>query len=126
MVSLIKYFQEARSNGSKTIELRLFDKKRRQINISDYIIFTNLSDESRKIAVKVRALYRFATFEDLFAEIPPYMCGSKNDETPKEAAGRMREYYSDEQVHACGVLGIKMELVSLNDVMEKREYEALT
>ena len=103
------------ASGEKTVELRLFDDKRRGLNIGDDIIFTNLSDDSEKLAVRITALYRYGSFEDLFAEISPARCGNLNGETIEEAAAGMRKYYSVEQIHDYGVLGIKIELISLED-----------
>ena len=54
-------------NGSKTIEIRLNDEKRRKISVGDYIKFTKLPNEDEQILVKVIALYPYATFEELYA-----------------------------------------------------------
>ena len=109
------------ASGEKTVELRLFDDKRRGLNIGDDIIFTNLSDDSEKLAVRITALYRYGSFEDLFAEISPARCGNLNGETIEEAAAGMQKYYSVEQIHDYGVLGIKIELISLEEVLERLE-----
>ena len=50
------------ASGSKTVELRLFDAKRRRIDIGDKIVFTNLYEPMKKIAVIVRSLHRYASF----------------------------------------------------------------
>ena len=68
-------FQKIKS-GQKTVELRLFDNKRRQLDIGDDIIFTNLSNADERLAVRVKALYRYASFEELFNEISPEKCGN--------------------------------------------------
>ena len=109
------------ASGKKTVELRLFDDKRRRLNIGDNIIFTNLSDDSEKLAVRITALYRYGSFEDLFAEISPARCGDLDGDNIEEAAAGMRKYYSDEQIHYYGVLGIKMELISLEEVLKRLE-----
>ena len=69
-------FEKIRS-GSKDVELRLYDEKRRRLNISDEIIFTNLSDKDEQIAVRIKALYRYGSFRELFEEIPPQRCGNE-------------------------------------------------
>ena len=60
--------------GKKMVELRLYDEKRRRIDIEDQIIFTRSSDENERIAVTVKALYRFASFKALFEEVPLELC----------------------------------------------------
>ena len=83
-------------SGKKTIELRLYDEKRRKINIGDSIIFTNLSYENERLAVTVKALYRYASFRDLFEEIPLEKCGistGKEGNTIEDAVKRMRTFY---------------------------------
>lgn len=112
--------------GRKTVELRLFDGKRRQLDIGDDIIFTNLSNDNEEIAVKVKALYRYDSFEELFAEISPEKCGFNHRETTEEAASHVLKYYSKEKIRTYGVLGIKIELTSLEEALEKyhKYYEA--
>lgn len=113
-------FQKIKS-GQKTVELRLFDNKRRQLDIGDDIIFTNLSNADERLAVRIKALYRYASFEELFNEISPEKCGNRKGETAEEAAVGMLKYYSDNQIRSYGVLGIKIELVPLEESMKRLE-----
>ncbi|MBQ9188117.1 MAG: DUF3850 domain-containing protein, partial [Clostridia bacterium] len=50
-------------NGSKTIELRLYDEKRRKVQVGDIIRFTNTGDEEDVLRVVVEKLYVFNSFE---------------------------------------------------------------
>ena len=111
-------FQKIKS-GQKTVELRLFDNKRRQLDIGDDIIFTNLSNADERLAVRIKALYRYASFEELFSEISPERCGNRKGETAEEAADGMLNYYSEGQIRNYGVLGIKIELVPLEETMKR-------
>ena len=54
-------------DGEKTIELRLYDGKRRRRDLGDFIIFSRFSNPDEKIAVKVKALYRSNSFRELSA-----------------------------------------------------------
>lgn len=110
-------------SGRKTVELRLYDEKRRKINIGDRIIFTNLGDPEQRIAVKVIGLHRYATFEDLFRNISSEKCGNDRTETPEDVATGMKKYYSDEQIRKYGVLGIEIELTDLDYVLELLEEQ---
>lgn len=53
-------------SGIKTIELRLYDEKRRKISIGDMIRFILVDDESKELHVKVKELYIFPSFEELY------------------------------------------------------------
>ena len=57
-------------SGRKTVELRLFDEKRRRLDIGDKIVFEKLEDLGLKIAAVVKSLHRYATFEELFMDVP--------------------------------------------------------
>ncbi len=95
-------------NGSKTIELRLYDEKRQIINVGDTITFENRSDGD-KIKVKVIALHKYPNFEELYKHFNKVSMGYKEDEeaNPKD----MELYYSSEEQSKYGVVGIEMELI---------------
>lgn len=100
-------FERIRS-GSKTIEVRLFDEKRRLVNVGDEIEFTKISDQPERIKVKVTGLLRYATFADLFADFAPESFGAMR----KEDLANVYEFYTKEQEAEFGVLGIKVKLIS--------------
>ena len=54
---------ETIKNGTKTIELRLYDEKRRKIKIGDTICFKGKASTIKAI---VKALHIFRNFDDLF------------------------------------------------------------
>ncbi len=95
-------------NGSKTIELRLYDEKRQMINVGDTITFENRSDGD-KIKVKVIALHKYPNFEELYKHFNKVSMGYKEDEeaNPKD----MELYYSSEEQSKYGVVGIETELI---------------
>ena len=112
---------EKMKSGNKTIELRLFDEKRRWIDIGDKIIFTNYEDPAQKIAVVVKSLHRYATFKDLFTDIPPQKCGKDITETPDSAAAGMNRYFTRDQIQKYGVIGIGIELIDTELVLKQLE-----
>ena len=89
------------ANGKKIIESRLYDEKRQQIKVDDKIEFS-CNDELRKKAVtKVKALYIYGSFEDLFYDFPPeYFGGKSKDELIKE----IETFYSKEEQKNTGLL----------------------
>ena len=111
-------FQKVAS-GSKSVELRLFDEKRRRIDLGDIIIFSNCDDPMKKQAVTVKSLYRYSTFKDLFMDIPLEKCGYSGADTPEVAAKRMTQYYTDDQVQKYGILGIEIELADTQSALKQ-------
>ena len=95
-------------NGSKTIELRLNDEKRRLVNIGDTITFTNLSN-NEKIKVKVINLYKYNSFKELFSKIDNRLFGHIDNN--KDNYKVMNKYYSKEEEQKYGVLGIEIKLI---------------
>lgn len=93
-------------NGTKTVEFRLYDEKRKKIKIGDQIEFSKLPDLQETILVDVLDLYREATFENLFKKL-----FTDEDEIKKETKS-MYQYYSPDEEKQYGVVGIKISLIS--------------
>ena len=96
-------------NGLKTIELRLYDEKRREIQVNDEIIFENL-ETNEAIRTKVIALYIFDTFKELYDNLPLNECGYKYEEIENASYTHMEKYYPLEKQKQYQVVGIKIEL----------------
>ena len=97
----------------KDIELRLYDEKRRRLNVNDIIIFTHSDDAARQIAVRIISLHRYASFEQLFHDYTPDRCGFEDGTSAEDAAQQMGAYYSPELIDALGVIGIGVEKIDL-------------
>ena len=95
-------------NGTKTIEFRLYDEKRRKIKIGDKIEFSKLPDLQEVILVDVIDLYREESFEKLFKKL------YTNEEEIKSKTKSMYNFYSPEKEKEYGVLGIKISLLKNN------------
>lgn len=96
-------------NGTKRIELRLNDEKRKSLCIGDYIEFKNLNTND-KILVRVIALLNYETLEDLINDYE--MKALINKSTTKEDLINNFSYiYSLEEQRKYTILGIKFEIV---------------
>ena len=95
-------------NGSKKIELRLYDEKRRKLRVNDLIEFTNISTE-KKMTVLIEALYLYPNFEELYKHFDKISLGYAEDEIadPKD----MEQYYPQDKQEKYGVLGIEIEVL---------------
>ena len=97
------------ASGKKTIELRLYDEKRRMIKVGDEIRFLR-EDDGASLDAEVLALYIFKNFEELYRSLPLSDCGY-TDETVKTASYRdMETFYPPERQREYRVVGIKIQL----------------
>ena len=98
-------FEKIKS-GKKSVELRLFDQKRRDVNVGDVIEF---SCDDMTLRTKVVDLYRADSFKTLFETFTMDSMGFDEGATVVDGVLAMREYYSEENEKAYGVLGIKIK-----------------
>ncbi len=95
-------------NGTKVIEIRLHDEKRRPLKVGDEIEFRLIDDEEKKILTKVISLSVFPTFRELFSAFPPNEYGSLS----QDEYGKMHDIYSPEKEKEFGVLAIRIQFLS--------------
>ena len=96
---------EDMKNGTKTIEFRLNDEKRRQIKIGDTITFYLMPDLKESLTTEVLDLYKSETFEKLLNNV-------LNDKDKiKETLDIINTIYSKEDEQQYGALGIKIKLL---------------
>lgn len=101
-----KYFDLIK-NKTKTIELRLYDDKRKLIKIDDKIIFTNEKTQE-KLTCVVLKLYKAKNFLDLTKQIDIKKAGFNSLDDLNKA---LLEFYSFEKQQQFGVLGIEIEII---------------
>ena len=95
--------------GRKVVEVRLYDEKRKRIEIGDVIVFKKLNGDE-EIKVKVKGLLRFESFENLFLFIPKKYLAHESLSL-SEQIERIRRYYSEEKEKKYGVLAIWFEVI---------------
>lgn len=97
--------------GQKTIELRLYDEKRKKISVGDTITFINTTDSNDKLYVKVIDLFIFNSFDELYKNLPLLECGYTTEDIDTASPYDMEKYYSKEMQQQYGVVGIKISLM---------------
>ena len=102
-----KYFDYIK-NGTKRIELRLFDEKRQKIRLGDIIEFTNPDGET--LAVKVVGLLRYGSFEDLLRDYDISILADESM-TKRELLDVLNGFYPLEKQKELGVVGIRIEVL---------------
>lgn len=95
------------ASGRKTIELRLYDEKRKLVKPDDEIIFTHIQNPCRSISVIVDSVITAASFESLFKHISLVDCGYEEKMITGSNHLDMNQYYSEEKQQQFGVVGIK-------------------
>lgn len=96
-------------NNKKTIEMRLYDEKRKLIKVNDEIIFTNISTgETLKVIVKKISIFK--NFNELYQNFDKVKLGYKKEEiaNPED----MNIYYSKEEQSNFGVCAIEIQTKS--------------
>lgn len=102
-----KYFDFIK-DGTKRIELRLYDKKRQSIQLGDIIEFAKSDDE--KFKAEVVGLLRYNSFADLFEDFDISILADSSM-TKQELLEVLGEFYSEEKQVEFGVIGIRIKLI---------------
>ncbi len=93
--------------GTKKVELRLYDEKRRNVHTGDIITFVNRSN-NEEIKVKVIYMHIYSSFKELYNDFDKISLGYKSNEISDYRD--MYKYYSKELIEKYGVVGIEVEL----------------
>lgn len=102
-----KYFDFIKE-GTKRIELRLFDEKRSQIELGDIIEFSK--SENDKLEAEVIGLLRYRSFKDLFEDFDISLLADASM-TKDELLSTLSEFYAPEKQAEYGVVGIRLRLL---------------
>ncbi len=95
------------ADGSKTIELRLYDAKRKAINVGDKILFW-CKERKGTLVATVKAMDVFDSFESLYKVLPLDKCGYSIGELATASAQDMLRYYTKEDIAQYGVVAIHL------------------
>lgn len=94
--------------GTKTIEMRLYDEKRKKVQVGDIIEFTHM-DTGEKISASVVALHIYPSFEDLYNKFDKVSLGYAAHEIALYTD--MEQYYLSTEIEKYGVVGIELQLI---------------
>lgn len=108
-------FEQLR-NGTKRIELRLYDEKRKKIKTGDTILFISLKDPNETVMTRVSDIYRFDSFEDLYKALPLADLGYGEEDMATASPKDMEQFYSQEQQAQYGVVGFRLDLIPRKSV----------
>ena len=103
-----KFFDFIKS-GTKRIELRLYDEKRRNIELGDKIIFKKEPKLEEVVETTVVGLLRYKSFKELFEDFDMSLLADKSV-TKRELLEGLEEFYTVEKQEEFEVLGTRIEL----------------
>ena len=103
-----KFFDFIKS-GTKRIELRLYDEKRRNIELGDKIIFKKEPKLEEVVETTVVGLLRYKSFKELFEDFDMSLLADKSM-TKREVVEGLEEFYTVEKQEEFEVLGTRIEL----------------
>ncbi len=110
--------------GTKTVEVRLFDDKRKLVDIGDYIEFRKQSDETKRV---IRKVVDLPTIQKSFAAMfktskylgnkkweevlrfSPQSLGAPDDSTLQSLVDNMHQYYDTADEERYGVIAFILE-----------------
>lgn len=99
---------ERMEDEQKTVELRLYDEKRRRIQAGDVIRFESTDDDTDVLFARVTGMRFFASFDKLYRALPLDACGYAPEELATASPRDMDKYYSPEAQQKWGVVGIEL------------------
>ena len=102
-----KYF-DCIKNGTKKIELRLLDDKRKLIKIGDEIEFVKEPDRLERISKEVVSLHFHSNFAEIL-ETRDIEVFSDSNTTKEELLEALNKFYSKEEQEKYGVVGIEIK-----------------
>ena len=97
-------------NGVKTLELRLYDDKRKAIQLHDVVEFLEVPNFTRKVRVKVTGLLVYPTFASIVDDLPARLMGYRESEKTYLRTS-MYEVYGAEDEARYGALGIRFIII---------------
>lgn len=96
-------------SGTKTIEMRLYDEKRKGIKINDTIEFTN-AETGEILTAQVLALHLYPSFDELYKAFPKEKLGYDVEEPAHP--NDMTKFYPQEEINEFGVVGIEIKVIN--------------
>lgn len=95
-------------SGSKCVELRLYDEKRRLLKVGDSICFTNVQS-AEQLEAKIIDLRQYTDFFQLYKNFSPVEMGYREGEVANPED--MYAYYAKEDIEKYGVLAIYIKRI---------------
>lgn len=110
-MKLLKDSFEKIKLGKRTVEIRLFDEKRKILRVGDIIEFSKLPSLHEKLQVKILELVYYDTFEDMVKYLGMEPLGHNKDFSIEKFLESMYNIYFKEEEKEFGVLAIRLKTI---------------
>ena len=97
-------------HGTKNIEIRVNDEKRRKLKIGDKITFLKRPDDIESIDAIIEDLKYYKNFKELIEDYTIEELYSK-ESTKEEVLSLLNKFYSDDEINKYGTVAIKFKVV---------------
>ena len=101
---------EVVKTGTKKIEVRVYDEKRRQLKKGDHLTFIKRPNDSEKINTIVDDLVCYKNFEDLVSDYTMEDLYIK-DYSKDAFLNLLKKFYSEDEINKYGVIAIKFHII---------------
>lgn len=110
-------------NGERSVEVRLFDKKRQQLKIGDIIEFVNI-ETKEKLLTQLKGIAIFENFSDMVDYLTPQLLGYPNKE---ELMLRFERLYPADLVSRFNIVGLFINNINadLLEIVRDEKYLSL-
>lgn len=110
-------------NGERSVEVRLFDKKRQQLKIGDIIEFVNI-ETKEKLLTQLKGIAIFENFSDMVDYLTPQLLGYPNKE---ELILRFERLYPVDMVARFNIVGLFIKNINadLLEIVRDEKYLSL-
>lgn len=98
-------------SGKKSVEVRLYDDKRRKLKLGDTIKFTKLPNSNETITVEVTGLRKYPTFKKMYESVPAKDLDAVGGSVD-EMVDRTYQIYSPEREKEWGTVAISIQLLN--------------
>ena len=109
-IHLYKDIFENVKYGTKSIEVRVNDEKRRRLKVGDKITFLLRPDDVESIDAVVEDLIYYKNFEDLVEDYTEEELYS-SEYTKEEFLTLLKKFYSDEEIDKYGTVAIRFRIL---------------
>ncbi len=102
-----KYYNYMK-DGSKRIEIRLNDEKRKRIHVGDKIVFFKEPDLEESLKTEVVGLVQYSNIQELVEDYNISLLADKS-EKKEDLLSELKKFYPEEKQEKYGVLSIKIK-----------------
>lgn len=114
IMHLMRFSYDKIVNGTKRVEMRLFDDEHKKIKLNDIIEFI-CEENNERVACLVRGLLVFERFDDLIELLPTKMFGYDNKEEIKIRIKRRYSFEEQLKKHVVGIIIMPLQVEQLEN-----------